>query len=218
MEHPRITSGERLQIAIDFARMDLDTLRPGDWLNIRDDLATFLGCKEWHHYQYPAMGWITTGPDVHPNEFAENDLRALQAEVRRVLQGLVSGDILGAPSVEIRGLFGLLRSASGAEQMLIAYGPTRDMFLITLLHLLNQEPLDRIRGCPECGAIFYRIAKQQYCSRPCTNRANIRNWRQREEVKEGESEKAHQRYAAKRIAEDGTPLKVTRRPRKQLPT
>jgi len=92
------------------------------------------------------------------------------------------------------------------------------MFLLTPLFLLNQESLDRIRRCPECPTIFYRVQKQKYCSRACTNRANVRTWRQREEVKVQEQEKAHERYKAKRTAGGYRNTKVERRPRKQLLT
>src|SRR5262245_9598072 len=39
------TADDRLTFAVRFAQMDLDHLRAGDWLNLRDDADTFLGLK-----------------------------------------------------------------------------------------------------------------------------------------------------------------------------
>jgi hypothetical protein len=218
MEHPKVTVSERLQIAIRFAQANLNTLRPGDWLNLRNDLAIFLGCKAGEQSQYPAAGGVMGGPDIHPEDdkFTEDAIRALQEEMRRLLQGAVDRIPLEAPAVPIQGLFSIMFSSQGTEKRIVGYGPTRDMTLVTLLFLLDPEHLDRIRKCPECNSIFYRIAKQQYCSRPCTNRANLRNWRQREGVREEEREEAHRRYKEKQPK--NTQKQVTRRPRKRLPT
>jgi len=220
MGRPTITARERVEFAIRFAQMDLDTLRPGDWLNLRDDFALFLVCKAGQRRPLAQRGEIMTMPLAHPlpSEFSEDDFRALQMEVRVIVQSLVHEGLLSAPMTEIHGYFFLFRPSTGDWSVLTAQGATRDMCLVTLLFLLNQESLDRIRRCPECGTIFYRIQKQQYCSRSCTNRANVRTWRQREEVKSQEQEKAHERYKAKRTAGGSRNTKVERRPRKQLST
>ncbi len=218
MERLKITVSERLQIALRFAQADLDTLRPGHWLNLRDDLAVFLDCKAGQQSQYPAVGGIMAGPDVHPEAgaYSEEAIRELQKEMRRLLQGAVDRTPLEAAAVPIQGLFSIMFSSQGTEKRIVAYGPTPDMVLATLLFLLDPEHLDHLKRCPECGVIFYRIAKQQYCSRPCTNRANIRNWRQREGVKQRELEEAHRRY--KGYQPEDIQGRVKRRPRKQLST
>ena len=38
-----MSAEERLEFAVTFATMDLKGLRPGDWLNLRDDLTSFIG-------------------------------------------------------------------------------------------------------------------------------------------------------------------------------
>jgi hypothetical protein len=182
-------------------------------MTLREDLAIFLGCKAGQQPQYPAVG-IMAGPDIHPEDdkFTEAAIRELQKDVRRLLQGAVDRMPLEAPAVPIQGLFSIMFSSQGTEKRIVGYGPTRDMVLITLLSLLDPEHLDRIRKCPECNSIFYRIAKQQYCGRRCTNTANMRNYRQREQVKVDEREKAHKRYVARQPK--ATQNKVVRRPRK----
>jgi hypothetical protein len=40
-------AAERLKFAVQFAPLDLDRLRPGDWMNLRDDLGQFIfGARE----------------------------------------------------------------------------------------------------------------------------------------------------------------------------
>ena len=124
--------------------------------------------------------------------------------------------MVGLEPIEIQAGYSLFNSSNGSFRVLRATGTTRDIFLLRLLFLLSQQPLDCIRRCPECSTIFFRIKKQQYCSRACTNKANVRTWRQREEVKEKEREKAHQRYV--RETAEKTKGKVKRRPLQQLPT
>jgi len=220
MERATIAASERLQFAIRFAQMDLEALRPGDWLNLRDDLEVFLGCKRGQRRPLAAKGEILATPLARPlpSELSEDDFRALQGEVKAILQSLVHEGFLSALKTELHGHFALARFSTGDFSVLTVHGATRDMCLLTLLYLLNQAPLGRIRRCPECGTIFYRIQKQQYCSRSCTNRANVRTWRQREEVKIHEQEKAHERYKDKRTAGRNSNVKVARKPRKQLPT
>jgi hypothetical protein len=219
MELPTITTTWRLQFAIRFAQMDLETLRPGDWLNLRDDLAVFLGYA-LGIYEREQKGELDTSDlqGTLPQAFTEADFRSLQADVKQVLQSLVHRGMVNLEPKEISAAYSLFNSPNGSFRVLRARGTTHDMFLLRLFFLLNQQPLDCIRRCPECSTIFYRIKKQQYCSRACTNKANVRNWRQSEEVKEKEREKARERYVAKRTTRTGKPLKVQRKPRKQLPT
>jgi hypothetical protein len=54
------------------------------------------------------------------------------------------------------------------------------MFLMKLLLLLNEQSLDNVSDCPECGKIFYRIRRQKYCSPKCTNTATVRAYRKSE--------------------------------------
>lgn len=216
MERSTITAAKRLQFAIRFAQMNLDALRPGDWLNLRDDLAIFLGCKSGHGYTIEDKGGIATAPLAHPlpQEFSEEDFRALQKDVEVIVNSLVHEGMLSTQAIEIHAYYSLFNSSRANFHVLIAHGATRDMFLLTLFFLLNQEPLDRIKRCPECHVIFYRIRKQQYCARACTNRATVRAWRQREDVKTEEQERAHQHYAKKKKLAVGQGVSISRKPRK----
>ena len=222
------TDAERLQFVIRFAQMDLDTLRPGDWLNLRDDLGSFLTGSLYGQEYY--AGDTPMGRDVEvrpmdppfPYEYPEDAFRELQEETRHILRTMVvaprAGHSVWAPiplqvQLATPSLDGLI-PATG-QHLLIAEGATRDMFLLLVFVLLARGSTVRILRCPECSTIFYRVGKQLYCSRTCSNRANVRTWRQREEVKQAEAERAHTRYANTKKREIGQGTKIERRPRKR---
>jgi hypothetical protein len=94
----------------------------------------------------------------------------------------------------------------------------RDAFLFVLSEMLTYETtLDRMQRCPVCRARFYRVGKQKNCSVACTNRAGVRQWRQRQEVKSAEADRAHDRYAQTTKTAVGAGVNVRRRPRKAGP-
>src|SRR5215471_1040577 len=109
------TAAERLQFVIRFAQMDLDALRPGDWLNLRDDFLTFFG-RRGQREPLAGRGGILTSPLDHPlpEEYSEENFRALQAEVHHILSCLVppTGEGIGIISMdmtEIRAHYGFLK-------------------------------------------------------------------------------------------------------------
>ena len=85
------------------------------------------------------------------------------------------------------------------------------MFLWILSHLLEQGPTDAIRQCPECETIFYRVRKQQYCTRRCVARASMRKWRQTETGKRYERSRGRARYEARVRQVHGKNVKVNTR-------
>src|SRR2546421_7825825 len=95
--YPMETTAERVQFVIRFAQTDLDTLRPGDWLNLRDDLKTFLGCNPAQRGTLADRGGILAFPLQHPlpDEFSEDDFRALQKEANVILQSQVHEGRIG---------------------------------------------------------------------------------------------------------------------------
>jgi hypothetical protein len=222
------TAAERLQFVIRFAQMDLESLRAGDWLNLREDCMAFLGIEVQGGMigiQLPRDSGGIIGLPLNspfPTELSVEDFKGLQSDTRRILdewvgpdkgeQGTYEGIVIQARHTVTR-----TRRDVGSPWIswLQVVGATRDIFCLVLFHLLRQESMDAVRRCSECRTIFYRVGKQQYCSRTCSNRANVRTWRQREEVKQAEAERAHTRYVKKKQPELGTGTKVKRRPRKR---
>jgi hypothetical protein len=130
-----------------------------------------------------SMGMLGIIPAEYPpaDAFSDEDFRALQRDVLNWLSALTHPSSPGEaqwvpPAIPLQVRVAL---TDGPSQV---FGPARDVFLWHLFVLLQQEPLDRIRRCPECATIFYRVKKQAYCSRTCGNRVTQRRWRERQEA------------------------------------
>jgi hypothetical protein len=171
------TAEDRLRFAVAFASLDLDRLRAGDWLNLRDDLQGFLALD-----QVSVVGLL-------PYEYATEQFRALQQEVQQLLRDLVQ-------QRQATGHWPLAHHTTPCRldveyhvtpldgvgmkgrNLIRVRGPIRDVFLFVLIHLLWQEPTWRVAECPSCHTIFSRDrANQDYCTRRCVNRVNKRTWR-----------------------------------------
>jgi hypothetical protein len=183
---------ERLHFAVRFAQTDLATLRAGDWLNLREDFLAFLGQAGGRGKPPKVLmisdkgGLVTCAwEEPFPWEFSEQDFHALQADVNTILRA-AAGDNMGEqpPIIGIKTELRVQptdgRASPRGGYITNIFGPTRDMFLFILLDVLRHEPPDRILRCPECQTLFVRAYTQVYCSRRCTNRASIRNWRTRQ--------------------------------------
>lgn len=230
------TNITRLQFIISFVGMDLPNIRPGDLLNLREDLADFLGHGPTDTL-LQCKGAILAHPKMPPlTDITLQDLEALQAELRTILDSIVMGDdrapryktvgnetvgrLLISPPITllpIKASYALVtdgvRRRPGEGTYLSVMGPTRDMVLLTTLWLLNAEGTDRIVPCPACQAVFYRVGRQRYCSNSCRNRVAGKQWREREGNAEKNREKAHAHYKAKQTAAGSAT--VQRRPRKR---
>lgn len=174
-----MTAQDQLRFAVRFAQLDLDRLRPGDWLNLRDELADFL-----HGTRPTLAGGIVTmvTESPFPQKYPDENFRELQKEVRGLLAGLVGTRERGGeiPQMPIRAEFALLPTDDlgvPGRCVLQVMSSVRDVFLLTLMHLITQGNTSPVRRCPECQTFFYRIRRQRYCSRRCVNRANKRAWR-----------------------------------------
>jgi len=171
------TADDRLQFALAFAELELDTLREGDWLNLRDDMRTFAWLGEGEQTLEDLGGVITFPVDRPlPQDLTKDNIRALQREAKNCFFSIATFQ---------RPLrFHYLRDGSRDGGVLAYMGNAPDMFLIRLVHLLGTA--DRIRTCPECNKLFLKIRKQKYCSRTCVNKANQRDWRERKQVQDEE--------------------------------
>jgi len=200
------TAEERLAFAVRFGETNLNTLRPGDWLNLRDDVDDFLRPEG----SLAATGGILaqwTGPD--PRELTEKDIWDLQSTVQAILNGLVSGREMVqdtppatdlGPQLQFPTLSYALVPAPPpfvGRTILYVSGSTQDVFLAILLHLLWREPTNKIRRCPECGGLFVRNRKQRYCSQRCTKRATMRTWRKKPQGKAAAARSSRAQYERK---------------------
>jgi hypothetical protein len=210
------TDSGRWQFVLHFAQLDLDALRPSGWLKLREDLAWFLtgsvAGRVYYAGDTPLPGDIEIRPFEPPSplEYPEEAFRALQHEIIPLVQSMVGAAhpgmgagprlpfqaVLCAPSLD-----GLIPETG--QHLLIVEGSTRDAFILRVFALMVRDSTTRLRRCPECNVIFYRMGKQQYCSRPCVNRATVRTWRERAEVETAHAGRPQPRRSArshKRVA------------------
>jgi hypothetical protein len=198
-----MTREDRLQFAVRFAQMNLDTLRAGDRLNLREDFLGFLNLRPNHGHSnggvvalqtegstrelyqpLMSLGFVGVVEGPTPDTLSEDDFLALQRDVQRdvwtVLDTLTHavrpGETSNPPFV------GRCPEVRVMQNGWYAKGTSRQVFVEQLLYLLGQEPSDRILRCPECETLFYRVQKQAYCSRRCGNRVTQRRWRERQEA------------------------------------
>ena len=209
-------SRRRLAFAARFAFLDLKALWPGEWDDLRIEVAGFL-FHRGHSDAFTRTGtWVREVDPPEPHDLSPEDLRSLQRETRETLVHFVDhteGDLdlrVRARAVPFSTAFNLWAIS----------GSVRDAFLVTLqLELVHSPRAFAISRCadPSCRKIFLRNRKQRYCSPQCHRRTYMRRYRKKPAVQERESERAHRRYA-KRLQEKGIPAKPKRRPRTTGPS
>jgi hypothetical protein len=138
---------DALRWVVGFVHLEVDALRAGDWLNLREDLAAFLQAGE--------------GPHVW--EAAE--VRAAQ----EALRDLLAGKVVAVPSLRL--------AWSGWRTPCRVDGPLAARVLWRVRTLLDTGVASTLRHCPMCQTLFVRRHKQVYCARPCANRASQQTFR-----------------------------------------
>lgn len=211
MKHKRIphppvrisTHEDRARWVIQFAQMDLDTLRPGDWVNLREDIHQFAHLVPGH---YQLAGKLRSATDPHTGAsflhrvspaiaygihgildgdtavLTDDDIRAIQPRVLAWLRALTT-----PPEPRVARPFNFVpfqgRVDMGFEGIPFVAATAHDLFWWHLLVLiLSEQPGRHILRCPECDTIFYRVQKQAYCSRTCSNRVMQKRFRERHEA------------------------------------
>jgi hypothetical protein len=178
-----------LQFAVRFTQTNLDRLRAGDWLNLKEDLGHFLlppleGDGDFRRMQ--------AFPHEHPKALSAEDIRALQRDLTEVLVYVADlaehwSDptrepvpcLLGfRPRLSLIPGLAVVPGRAAAHITPFFIGPSQDAILMQVIWALTQAPLDTVRRCPECGTIFYRVRHQRFCSATCRNRVNTRHFRE----------------------------------------
>ena len=187
-----------LKFAVKFATMDLDEARPGDWLNLRDDLANFVGAA--------AAVEVRPGNRIATIEGEAEDqtIRDLQTTTLQLLEYLADRKTIGVypahiplPSIQKTVIY--VAGGTGGGVFFDVRGTLPDLFLDALMNDLAQPgSLMPVLRCPECGRLFYRNRKQKYCDRPCVAKANWRDYMKTPEGKKTKSRSDKKRREARR--------------------
>ncbi len=186
----RNSADDRLLFAVRFAHMRLDQLRQGDRLNLRDDLTTFLGVQDPEIVGVPPYntgGIRVSVTEKPPTELTDADIADLQRATIAMLKSQVVTEYTTEDGAVLEGTVqfsAIVPLPTGMPGGLLFRGSGPDMFVLVLSFLLSQQAVNRIQVCPECGKLFLRMRKQQYCSRTCVTRVNKRDARRREAKRE----------------------------------
>lgn len=208
------THKDAIRFLVSFGQADLATYREGDLLNLRDDLERFRKAPVSDAYPFPVsrtgayptpltwytdlqswirklLTWITQSPDGDLDPELE---RGVALKVPVILQVVVvpsKGPIVG---------FG---------------GDLAFCLRVKATLMLAGESSQLVRRCPECPTIFVRVRKQLYCSRKCTNAANMRAWLLTKQNKAKHRESSQRTYEKAVKRKCGPKVKVQRRPRQK---
>ena len=164
------------RLLVDLAGFDPETARPGDWLNYRLGLDAL--ARAGNERMTTRIFNVGNPQRVGTIEQIEAEVRPIHAELRKVVRQYAAGGTVG--TVEITAQIAAFSSGE-----LLATGDTRDVALLMAVMLLVRSDRASIAICPEDERLFVKVRRQQFCSRRCVNRANVRAYRQRmlEEMK-----------------------------------
>ncbi len=180
------TAEERIKFAVSLATADLETLRAGDWLNLKEDLALYLHAEREIPQTLESLSGIVVSAIVPPlaQDYTRKDFLDLQEQIRKFLMPIARSASTKKPAAArvqaIKAVALKLNCAiipAGSHAQIVASGPVRDCFLIRLFYLLGGKALGKILICSVfCGNLFYREGKIRYCSRKCSNRLAARRF------------------------------------------
>lgn len=202
---------ERMKWFLHFAELNLATLRPGDWLNLREDLwyvtHGFVPSEIDHERRKNIPLSVEELEQFTPEEVAvaqayvhdwlkRNAWREAQDEEKLPGQPMSREEQLQrakAPAyyVSTNPLKGRIRSVtfsadpSGFTGVAVEADDITDMLLFALLGAWCNINRFELRRCPACEKVFLiEHGRQSYCSAKCKNRAASRRFRSANSQKE----------------------------------
>ena len=158
------------RLLVDFVEFDPETALPGDWLNYQVRLVML---RVGANVQMARHLMVAT--PQRPSD-PEKEVRAVHADLRQLVRQYAAG---GPPTlIPVSAKIAAFGGETTAGRFL-AEGNVRDITILAVVALLAQADSPPIALCPEDDKLFFRVRRQQYCSRSCVNRANARAYRQR---------------------------------------
>jgi hypothetical protein len=157
---------------VELASFDPDTAREGDWLNYQASLDGLV--RRGHQALFGARLHPSNSPVVNVDK---GKIRKTSSVIRQVVRQFAAGGFVEPVTVTVG-----IAALGGAKPMLAVLAEHERQhdvaILLTAMYLANaQRP--PIAVCPEDERLFVKVRRQQYCSRRCVNKANIRAYRQR---------------------------------------
>lgn len=216
-----------LEWAVLFSRMNLNGLRAGDWLNLKEDLYRFID----QLFLAPDTPQHSFLPPGRRDEF----VKLISQEQVSKIQERIKSDLFeysykpdgptGSPVID----------AKAVEFNFVSFGPdipfnqwmqALDVVVASRLalgfHLVGARITQaNIRICPECRSLFLikrrpRKDRAFHCSLRCSRNAATQRYREKKkgELRLTEKQRSRRRYVERQQRKYGPKVKVGRKPRK----
>ena len=211
-----------LERAVWFSQVPFNSLRDGDWLNLRQDLHEFVaGAPDVvRSLRSSVVGLGTWAEDR--KVLSQENISTAQASLKKWFKGLAEKQAFNArPSVKMASM--MIRPVSDGYIFEVSPNQWEDKLYSALGHHLQLSRIapGQIRICPECDRIFLRRKKppvgvKPHCSHKCAQQAATRRYRnkKKDEINVKERQRSHRRYVKKLQKSHGSNVKVASRPRK----
>jgi hypothetical protein len=212
---------KKLEWAISLCQRDLNSWRPGDWLNFTDELEDFCSL---------GPGRLRMGSS---RPISKQTALKVQQELRKLVQTCVQmgqrpdepasfDDVLNLPMIRVQLAGELLIRGNGSSafrkeiQHADKIAHARYSFAA---HLLDSGiTAAQIKSCPECQRTFLvrrrpRADREYHCSLNCARLAATRRYRKKHasKLKTIERSRARKRYVQKQRQKFGTQVKIGKR-------
>lgn len=218
---------QKLEWAIWFSQVPFDSLREGDWVNLRQDLYEFVsGAPDVASSLKSVTAGLGTWTEDREKLLSSENISTAQASLKKWFQSLAENRVFSMrPSVKMAGMMIRPVGASGYTIEMSPY-QWQDRLYWALGHHLQLSRIipGQIRICPECGRVFLRRKKPPtgvviHCRHGCAQLAATRRYRdkKREQLKQKERERSRRRHVEKQRRRHGAKVKVDQRPRKRSP-
>ncbi len=178
------TPVEALRFAIDFVQMDVGRASRAELktaeLRVRQLIALRMDQPDRH--DWAGQGWAGEPP------VPRTELERLHDDGRTFLMGAVMS---GAAVVALELRFSVVRAhwsgRSSAPRTdydpgvwIVVNGSPRDLFLYRVIRLLDELGTDKLHTClaPDCGRLFFKVTRKEFCSTRCQTRTYMRKRRQ----------------------------------------
>ena len=182
------TACEKVAWVLRFTAMDLNALREGDWLNLREDIVAFVG---WSQEDFPIwepseIGAFLTRSNIEETWQETKDFLGAIGNVNaHFLSALGRSSVPTGPSrmeqpTQTVQALGVIFSR-GEPLRFYVRANLQESFRFALLTALLQMNYRRLLLCPSpCSRPFLqRHARQRFCSTLCKNRAALKSFRER---------------------------------------
>ncbi len=169
----KTTTAARLEWVLHFARLDLEHLRPGDRMNLVDELAEFLGRVPGGYEPARDIAGITISAIGDLENPSDAELLELQRQTSELVE-----QIAGFHRSELRSLEKVrwhIWPDENEGYFIHLLGAYQDLFLFLVAKLITERSAGDFRRCTECDSFFLRTDPRQiYCSLRCRNRVSQR--------------------------------------------